>query len=134
MQDAHDTGTLLEFKYGSKQKPGVAGGWKNDPAPSLLVFHDDGENYIEGINLHYLSYYYVKKMQAIIKRFPGLNGTELYSIVKRTAPFAIKKGYRKYIRASVNSPHKIEVGENLERERDALGRFTGNYREIETKE
>ncbi len=130
MQDAHDTGTLLEFKYGTKQKPGQAGGWKNDPAPSLLVFHDDGDQYIEGINLHYLSYYYVKRLQTLIRKFPGINGNELYLVVKRSAPYAVKKGYRKYIRASVNSPHKLELGENLERERDAKGGFTGKFRTI----
>lgn len=100
----YTTGTLLEFKYGGgsrPQKQGEVGRWKNDPKPVLLVFYDDGHKYIEGINTNYLSGWYLKKLRVIMKRFPGLDGEDLYKIFKRTALFAIKKGYRKYIRTSL---------------------------------
>jgi len=134
MNDAHDTGTVLEFNYGNRQKKGQVGGWKNDPRPSLLIFHDDGSKYLEGVNLNYLSYYYVKKLQALLKRFPGITGEELYLVVSKSASYALKKGYRKYLRPSVKSPHKLVMGESIEHLRDELGRFTGEYRVIGIKE
>ena len=94
-------GTLLEFVYGHKQKPGQVGGWKNDRKPVLLVFHDDGHNYIEGLNTNYLSNYYIAKLKYILKIFPGIDGEQMYNIIKKTAAYAIKKGYRKYIRESL---------------------------------
>ena len=127
MTNPTQTGTLLEFKYGTKQKPGQVGGWKNDPRPSLLVFYDDGAKYIEGINLHYLSYYYVLKLRKLMIMFPGINGKELYDVVKRSAAFAVKKGYRKYIRSSVLSPQRLVPAEQL---RDAMGKYTGQFVEI----
>jgi hypothetical protein len=98
-----NSGELIEFRYGLKQKPGQIGGWKNDPKPALLVFYDDGHNYIEGVNTHYLSEYYLKKVIILPKIFPGIEGTEIYDVIKRTAPKVLAKGYRKYIRTSLKS-------------------------------
>lgn len=102
-----ETGTLLEFSYGVRQKvgSGKVGGWKHDPKPVLLVFHDDGDKYIEGLNTNYLSDYYIRKLKQILRRFPGVKGDELYRILKRTASYAIKKGYRKYIRSSLRNEY-----------------------------
>lgn len=94
------TGYLLEFTYGKKQKEGQVGGWKTDPRPVILVFHDDKIKYIEGVNTNYLSEYYVKKVRQIMRRFPGVEGDQLYAIFKRTAKYALTKGYRKYLRSS----------------------------------
>lgn len=98
------TGTLLEFKYGGGSRPqesGEVGRWKHDPKPILLVFYDDGVKTVEGVNTNYLSSAYLKKLRIILRRFPGLDGQDLYKLFKRTALFAIKKGYRKYIRKSL---------------------------------
>jgi len=121
-------GTLLEFNYGRKQKVGEVGGWKNDPRPSLLVFLDDGDNYIEGINLNYLSEYYVRKLKIVLRKFPGIDGDDLYKILKRTASHALKKGYRKYVRSSMKKTSKLEYGEQI---RNALGQFTNEFKKLE---
>lgn len=100
------TGEILEFAYGKKQVIGEVGGWKNDPKPVLLVFYDDNFKYIEGLNTNYLSDHYLMKLRQIIVRFPGVidkAGKQLYKIVKRTAPYALAKGYRKYIRSSLHA-------------------------------
>jgi len=94
-------GTVLEFVYGNKQVQGQIGGWKVDRKPNLLVFWDDmPKDRIEGINMNYLSGFYVHKLKLIMKRFPGIDGEEFYHILRRTARFAITKGYRKYVRSS----------------------------------
>ncbi len=102
MNNSVDTGLLLEFSYGKKQKPGQVGGYKNDPRPLLLVFYDDGEKYIEGLNTHYISKLYIKKLNSILNKYPGISKSNnvilLYQIVKKTALPAVKKGYRKYLR------------------------------------
>lgn len=102
MNNIVDTGLLLEFSYGRKQKPGEVGGYKNDPRPLLLVFHDDGIKYIEGLNTHYISLLYIRKLNSILNKYPGIkentNGKLFYEIVKKTAYPAVKKGYRKYLR------------------------------------
>ena len=116
------TGYLMEFKYGRKQKPGQVGGWKNDPRPVILIFHDDRKSYIEGINTNYLSEYYLKKIKQIMKRFPGVDGEKLYNIVKRTAKFAITKGYRKYIRTSFRDMYLYVYEDDLERTLDYLAK------------
>ena len=95
-------GSILEFSYGAKQVRGERGGWKTDPKPSLLIFHDDGSKHVEGLNTHYLSYYYIAKLLKLLRKYPGINGTKFYSIIKSTAPQALKKGYRKYLRSSIN--------------------------------
>lgn len=106
MNEQLETGVVLEFTYGRKQKVGEVGGWKNDPRPTLLIFYDDGQRYLEGVNTNYLSNYYLKKLYALKNKFPGINGEEFYDIVKRSAPYALKKGYRKYLRPSVKRPMK----------------------------
>ena len=116
------TGQLLEFKYGKKQKPGQVGGWKNDPRPVLLVFHDDRIRYIEGINTNYLSDYYLKKLRVIMRRFPGVDGEFLYNIFRRTARFALKKGYRKYIRSSFRDMYLYVYEDEIERTLDELAK------------
>jgi len=107
-------GTILEFQYGQKQKYGEVGGWKNDPIPQLLVIYDEFHNtsdsiipHIEGINLNYLSDYYVQRLKAIQMKFPGIDGEDFYRILKRTAEFAVKKGYRRYLRKSIKNPKII---------------------------
>lgn len=87
------TGEYLEFEYGR---------YKNDQKPDLLVFYDDGNQYIEGINANYLSYQYIKKLNDIIDRYPGIKGRDLYAVVVRTAYPAVQMGYRKYFRNHVN--------------------------------
>ena len=102
-----ETGRVLEFVYGVKQKPGQVGGYKNDRRPVLLVFYDDKEKYIEGINTNYLSRYYLFKLNTILRRFPGItkDGRILYNVVKKTANYAVKKGYRKYIRKNLRNTY-----------------------------
>lgn len=114
LADKLPTGEILEFVYGKKQVYGEVGGWKNDPKPVLLVFYDDNFEYIEGLNTNYLSDYYLMKLRQIIVRFPGVidrAGKQLYKIVKRTAPYALGKGYRKYIRSSLRSAFIYHVKE-----------------------
>lgn len=99
-----DTGNLLEFKYGTKQKPGQVGGWKNDPTPLILMLYDDTVRYMEGINTNYLSDSYLKILLRGVDAFPGLkSGRRLYSVIKKTAPRAVAVAYRKYIRSSVQN-------------------------------
>jgi len=99
-----ETGEILEFIYGIRQKPGQVGGWKNDPRPTLLVFYDDKRKYIEGLNTNYLSRYYIIKLKYIMAKFPGMrkDGKLFYKVIKVTAPYALKKGYRKYMRKSLH--------------------------------
>lgn len=115
-------GCVLEFKYGKKQNPGQVGGWKNDPRPVLLVFHDDRAKYIEGINTNYLSEWYLKKLRSIMTRFPGVDGEALYNIFKRTAKRAIKLGYRKYIRSSFKDTYRYVYKDELARELDDMAK------------
>ena len=99
-----ETGIVLEFKYGfKKQMPGETGSYKNDPRPTLLVFYDDGHKYVEGININYLSRYYLIKVRQIVRKFPGItkDGRIFYKVIKMTASYAVKKGYRKYLRQSI---------------------------------
>ena len=104
-------GSILSFVYGKKQRPGQVGGWKNDKSPLLLVFYDDGVRYIEGINTNYLSKWYIKRLRTLIRTFPGVDGEEFYNIVKKTAWYAVGKGYRKYMRASLRKPSVREKRE-----------------------
>ena len=104
---ALDMGIILEFNYGRKQKQGQVGGWKNDPRPKILLLYDDGSEYLEGLNTNYLSDYYLVKLKKLQIRFPGLDGEEFYDVLKRSALYALKKGYRKYMRKSVNKATKI---------------------------
>lgn len=104
-------GSLLSFVYGKKQRPGQVGGWKNDRKPLLLVFYDDGEKYIEGINTNYLSKWYIKRLKTLLRIFPGIDGRQFYHIVQKTAWYALGKGYRKYIRSSLKSASVKEIRE-----------------------
>jgi hypothetical protein len=119
-----ETGYIVEFKYGFKQKTGQVGGWKNDPRPVMLCFHDDKIKYIEGINTNYLSEWYLKKIRTIMKRFPGVDGEQLYRMFKRTAKAAIKKGYRKYMRESFRDVYLYVYENDLERTLDELAKQT----------
>ncbi len=116
------TGSLCEFKYGRKQVPGQVGGWKNDPRPVLFIFHDHKRKYIEGVNTNYLSEYYLKKVRAIMNRFPGVEGFILYNVFKRTARFALKKGYRKYMRDSWRDVYLYVYENELERTLDEIAK------------
>jgi hypothetical protein len=113
---------MFEFIYGNKQMPGQVGGWKNDPRPVVLVFMDDGQYYIEGINTNYLSDHYMKKIRQIMSRFPGVNQDNLLNITKRVAPYAIKKGYRKYIRSSLRDVYIYVYKDDFEREVDYIAK------------
>jgi hypothetical protein len=124
-------GQILEFRYGKKQVQGQVGGWKHDPIPVILVFHDDKKKYVEGINTNYLSGYYLKKLRAIMNRFPGVDGGVLYTIFWRTARRAIHHGYRKYIRRSLTNTYLYVYEDEKMRELDALAKqnispFVGN--------
>ena len=116
------SGYIMEFKYGRKQKPGQVGGWKNDPRPVILLFWDDKIKYVEGVNTNYLSEYYVKKIRQIMNRFPGVEGEQLYGIFKRTAKHALKKGYRKYIRANLRDQFIYVYENELMRTLDELAK------------
>ena len=104
-----NTGDILEFNYGSKHVRGDTGGRKHDPKPALFVFHDDQSNYVEGLNTHYLSYYYISKLLKLLKLYPGIDGAKLYDIVKVTAPGAVRSGYRKYIRSSITPKKRFTL-------------------------
>ena len=119
------TGNLFEFKYGYKQVYPQVGGWKNDPRPVILLFYDDEIKYIEGVNTNYLSEWYIKKIRQIMTRFPGVDGVKLYDIFKRTAKFAITKGYRKYIRSSFRDIYLYVYQDELLRELDELAKREG---------
>lgn len=135
------TGMILEFSYGKKQKPGEVGGWKTDPKPRLLVFFDDKETYIEGINTNYLSDYYLRKLSMIINKYPGLVSGEggdamdstharrFYKIIKLTAPFAIKKGYRKYLRDSIIQPVVFMYDDEIANEISPFAADSEDYEE-----
>ncbi len=117
-----NTGRLVEFKYGKQQKQGQVGGWKNDPIPVLFVFHDDKIKYVEGINTNYLSENYLKSVKAIMLRFPGIDGEQMYNIFKRTAKFAITKGYRKYIRSSFRDVYLYVYENDLQKTIDDIAK------------
>ena len=117
-----NTGYLVEFKYGYKQKPGQVGGWKNDPRPVIFLFHDDKIKYIQGVNTNYLSEWYLKKVCQIMKRFPGVDGEQIYLIFKRTAKFALKKGYRKYMRDSFRDVYLYVYENDIQRTIDQLAK------------
>ncbi len=134
-------GILLEFSYGTKQNIGEVGGWKNDPKPRLLVFYDDKQKYIEGLNTNYLSDYYIRKLNIIISKYPGLvsgeggdavdsaNAKRFYAIIKKTAPFAIKKGYRKFLRKSIISPVVFMYGDEILNELSPAAADAEDYEE-----
>jgi len=116
------SGYLLEFRYGRKQEEGQVGGWKNDPRPVIILFHDDKIKYVEGVNTNYLSEYYLKKVRQIMNRFPGIEGEQLYVIFKRTARYALKKGYRKYMRDSLRNVFIYVYEDDLLRTLDELAK------------
>lgn len=117
-----NTGRLVEFKYGKQQKQGQVGGWKNDPIPVLLVFHDDKIKYVEGINTNYLSENYLRGVRSIMLRFPGVDGEQLYNIFKRSAKYAIAKGYRKYIRTSFRDVYLYVYENDLQKTIDDIAK------------
>lgn len=104
--EAFRTGEIVKFSYGKRQKMGEVGGWKHDPVPRLLVFYDDGNKYIEGINTNYLPTKYLVVLMKLTVAFPGIDGVGLYNIVKKSASEAVKKGYRKYYRTSMHNVKK----------------------------
>lgn len=118
-----NTGYMMEFVYGEKQVYPQVGGWKTDQRPVLLVYNDDGVRIIEGINTNYLSEHYMKKVRQIMSRFPGINQDGLYTITKRVAPYAIKKGYRKYIRQSLRDTFIYVYENEFMREIDKLAKM-----------
>lgn len=109
------TGTLVQFTYGRKQEVGEVGGWKNDPRPKLVVFYDDGQKYIEGININYLPNTYLSVLMKLLVTFPGITGEQLYKVVKLSAPNSILKGYRKYIRSSFRNVTKFDMTKKPEK-------------------
>lgn len=117
-----NTGYMMEFIYGEKQVYPQVGGWKTDQRPVLFVYNDDGVRIIEGINTNYLSEYYMKKMRQIMSRFPGISQDSLYSITKRVAPYAIQKGYRKYIRQSLRDTFIYVYEDEFMREIDKIAK------------
>ena len=65
-----------------------------------------------------------------MRRFPGVDGEQLYNIFKRTARFALKKGYRKYIRASFRDMYLYVYENELERTLDQLAKSKQSDMEI----
>lgn len=108
---------LVEFHYGA-MKMNESGGWKNDPRPIVLVFYDDKDKYIEGINTNYLSAQKLEELLQVVARYPIVgdspaDGKRLYKVVKAIEPEALV-GYRRYKRDSIVSVWKYEV--NLQEE------------------
>ena len=105
-------GTLVEFQYGTR-KLNESGGWKNDPRPVLLVFYDDQENYIEGINTNYLNSTILRELLNAVRQAKGIENTleggkRLYELVKSVGPDTLI-GYRKYNRHKITAAWKMEV-------------------------
>jgi len=117
-----NTGYLMEFIYGEKQVYPQVGGWKHDQRPLLFVYGDDGFRILEGINTNYLSESYMLKMKKIMDRFPGVDQDSIYNTTKRTAPYAIKKGYRKYIRTSFRDVYIYVYEDEFAREIDKIAK------------
>lgn len=101
-------GDVIRFRYDGKKPIGEPMGWHHDPEPMLLMLYDDGWKFWEGINLNYLSHTYVTRLARLVKRFPGIDGTDLYPIIKRTAPIAAKVAYRKYYRKVARNRRMIQ--------------------------
>lgn len=127
------TGEIVHFTYGQRQEAGETGGWKNDPRPRLLVYYDDGNKYIEGVNTNYLPTAYLVRLMKLLVSFPGIGGRELYSIVKRTAPEAHKKGYRKYFRTSMRNPVVSKPLDKSEKKPKATKKLTSKKPKIPLK-
>jgi hypothetical protein len=105
-------GTLIEFQYGAK-KLDEAGGWKGDPRPILLVFYDDQDEYIEGINTNYLSASFLREFLDVVKKAPGIGksptgGKRLYKLMKSIEPDLLK-AYRKYKRGVILTVWKLDI-------------------------
>ena len=105
-------GTLIEFQYGTK-KPDETGGWKGDPRPILLVFYDDQDDYIEGINTNYLNAGFLREFIDVVKKAPGIGkspdgGKRLYRLMKSIEP-ELLTAYRKYKRNVILTVWKLEV-------------------------
>lgn len=79
---------------------------KNDPSPLVLIFNANIE-YIEGINLNYLSDYEKKVVSNFIMRYNvmfqniSISGVLLYKVLKRDIYPIIRKSYRKYFYAYI---------------------------------
>jgi len=96
-------GDIVEFKYDSKKKEGVVGGWKTDKKPRVLIILDDvKEKKVYGINLNYIPYTFAIHLLNVDAKYAG-NRSEsgarnYYKYLKMKAPQAVKKGYRTYMR------------------------------------
>jgi hypothetical protein len=112
-------GTLIEFQYGVKKKLDESGGWKGDPRPILLVFYDDQDEYIEGINTNYLNAGFLREFIDVLHKAPGVgkspnDGKLLYKLMKSVEPDLLK-AYRKYKRNVILTAWKLEVDLSIEK-------------------
>lgn len=117
-----NTGYMMEFIYG-EYEPVRVGGWKNDSRPVIFVYGDDSVRILEGINTNYLPDSYMIQMRKIMSRYPGVNQDTVYVLTKRIAPFAIKKGYRKYIRTSFRDVYIYVYENEFARELDKIAKM-----------
>lgn len=107
-------GILLEFHYGVPKPITEVGGWHNDPRPLLIVFYDDHNDIIEGINTNYLTDDQLRKVLDAIKLLPinlgesTLDGQLLYKHLKSLTPEALT-GYRKYKRKKIISMWEVQL-------------------------
>lgn len=74
------SGSLVSFKYNF---------YKHDPSPLILVAKIDGEGTLHGINLHYLTFKFIKKL---ISLYCGKSFA--YSYIRNN--YFIKNSYRSY--------------------------------------
>ena len=114
-------GTMIEFDYGSYKPPREVGGWHYDPKPRVLVIShsmEDNLHLLDGINVVYLSYYYLLSLYKITSNGKRYHAERLFDDIKRIAPHAIKRGYRRYIKTSMKKVNQYVYGHNFEQNPD----------------
>lgn len=96
------TGTLISFSYLKSYAmiPNVI----HDPYP-LVILTDIWPKYIRGLNLHYLTFPYVKK---IIETFGGNKGTG-FSYYHIRPDRYMARAFRMYVRQGVKRPRKLDA-------------------------
>lgn len=85
-------GSLIHFKYGN---------FKHDPNP-LIIVTDIFPNYIRGINLHYLTFNYIKRLL----KMHCDNQMFSYFAIKQDRFFV--DAFRSYKRLGVKQPNKLD--------------------------
>lgn len=93
-------GSLISFNYA--RSLAMSPNMIHDPRP-MVIITDIWPNYIRGVNLHYLTFPYIKR---ILQMYGG-NGMFSYSNIKPD-PY-VANAFRMYVRAGVQRPKRLDT-------------------------